>query len=82
MGGVKRLFGCFGSDPKSLEAIEGTKEESRIRTRSLWIAHCSLFIVSLGFSIVLTGVFAYMKQLLPTTVEENKTDEVEFMYIV
>ena len=54
--------------------------DSKQRKMSLYIAHASLFIVSMGFSTVLTGVYPYMKQLLPTTVEENKDDEVGIFF--
>ena len=35
----------------------------RMRMRSLWIAQLALCVFSLGFSIVLTGVYPYMKQV-------------------
>ena len=35
----------------------------RSRLKSLWIAHVTLFIFSTGFSIVLTGIYPYMKQV-------------------
>ncbi len=49
----------------ALAALAASEDPSRrkARTRSLWIAHGALCIFSLGFSIVLTGVYPYMKQV-------------------
>lgn len=33
------------------------------RMRSIWIVHGGMLIFSLGFSIILTGVYPYMKQV-------------------
>ena len=40
-----------------------TGDEKRIRVRSLWIMNIEIFIFALGFSIVLTGVLPYLKQV-------------------
>eukprot|EP00096_Caligus_rogercresseyi_P012650 TRINITY_DN5369_c0_g1_i1.p2 TRINITY_DN5369_c0_g1~~TRINITY_DN5369_c0_g1_i1.p2 ORF type:complete len:166 (+),score=27.25 TRINITY_DN5369_c0_g1_i1:78-575(+) len=48
--------------------MEAESSEARKgRIRSLYVVHVSMLVFSLGFSINLTGVFPYMKQLLPTT---------------
>ena len=51
----------------SLEDSLETQAEKKIRMRSLYIAHFSLLIMSLGSSIILTGVYPYMVQLDPYT---------------
>ena len=40
-----------------------TGDEKRVRLRSLWIMNIEIFIFALGFSIVLTGVLPYLKQV-------------------
>ena len=40
-----------------------TGDEKRIRVRSLWLMNFEIFIFALGFSIVLTGVLPYLKQV-------------------
>ena len=40
-----------------------TGDEKRVRVRSLWIMNIEIFIFALGFSIVLTGVLPYLKQV-------------------
>ena len=40
-----------------------TQDEKRVRVRSLWIMNIEIFIFALGFSIVLTGVLPYLKQV-------------------
>ena len=40
-----------------------TGDEKRARVRSLWIMNIEIFIFALGFSIVLTGVLPYLKQV-------------------
>ncbi len=48
------------------EAMMGaneSKEDRRSRMRSLYIVHSGMFIFMLGYSIIITGVFPYMKQV-------------------
>lgn len=40
-----------------------TNAQRRARILSIYIVHIGMFIFSLGFSIVLTGVYPYMKQV-------------------
>lgn len=49
----------------SLEDSLETQDEKKIRMRSLYVAHFSLLIMSLGSSIILTGVYPYLVQLDP-----------------
>ena len=49
----------------SLEDSLETQDEKRTRMRSLYVAHFSLLIMSLGSSIILTGVYPYLVQLDP-----------------
>ena len=46
-----------------LSALE-TPEERKLRIRGLWICHVVTFVFSLSFSIVFTGVFPYLQQVL------------------
>ena len=45
------------------DALE-TPEERKLRIRGLWICHVVTFVFSLSFSIVFTGVFPYMQQVI------------------
>ena len=38
-----------------------TPAQRRARHISIWIVHCGMFIFALGFSVVITGVYPYMK---------------------
>jgi len=53
-----------------LSALE-TPEERKLRIRGLWICHVVTFVFSLSFSIVFTGVFPYLQQILPGESEET-----------
>lgn len=48
-----------------------TSEEKKIRYRSIRIAQLAMFIFATGFSIILTGVYPYMKELSPELDEET-----------
>jgi len=50
--------------PKSyaLEQLE-TPEEAKERWRSIYIVYFTMFLMSLGFSIVLTGVWPYLDKV-------------------
>ena len=45
------------------DALE-TPEERKLRIRGLWICHVETFIFTLSFSMVLTGAFPYMQQVI------------------
>ena len=53
MGSIKHI------DTTSLEA----EDEKRARIRSLWVIFIETFILSLSFSIVITGVLPYLRQV-------------------
>ena len=40
-----------------------TTDERKIRIRSIWVIYIETFIFALSFSIVITGVFPYLKQV-------------------
>lgn len=42
--------------------LESTKEKKE-RIRSLWIVYFTLFTISLGFSIVLTGIWPFLDKV-------------------
>ena len=50
---VKRSEDPIGEDPS----------ERKSRMRSIYIIHFAMLIFSLGFSIILTGVYPYLKQV-------------------
>ena len=64
-----------------------TQDEKRVRVRSLWIMNIEIFIFALGFSIVLTGVLPYLKQVRNCTftafpkVVENENQFLVFLYL-
>ena len=64
-----------------------TVDEKRIRVRSLWIMNIEIFIFALGFSIVLTGVLPYLKQVRNytltalTKVVENENQFLVILYL-
>ena len=64
----------FRNAPANEEIPKENPGIRRARLRSVWIAHVGMFIFSLGFSIVLTGVYPYMKQLLPSLAQEGEDD--------
>ena len=54
-----------GSDKRttsSHQALE-TDSERKERIRSLWIIYFTMFLISLGFSIVLTGIWPYLDKV-------------------
>jgi len=48
---------------KQVELVMENLAERRSRLRSIYIIHFAMFIFSLGFSIILTGVYPYLKQV-------------------
>jgi hypothetical protein len=40
-----------------------TEDEKRARIRSLWVINIQTFIFALSFSIVITGVLPYLRQV-------------------
>jgi hypothetical protein len=45
-----------------LPILESDKEKEE-RRRSLWIVYFTMFLISLGFSIVLTGIWPYLDKV-------------------
>ena len=45
------------------DAANESKSQRRARLRSLYIVHLGMFIFMLGYSIILTGVYPYMRQV-------------------
>lgn len=48
-----------------------TKFERDTRYRSIRVVQVAMFIFAIGFSIILTGVYPYMKQLTPAATEDE-----------
>ena len=65
----------FNNAPSDANLPKEDPTIRRARLRSVWIAHVGMFIFSLGFSIVLTGVYPYMKQLLPSLSSDVEGEE-------
>ncbi|CAL4078836.1 unnamed protein product, partial [Meganyctiphanes norvegica] len=47
-----------------------TEAERRSRRRSQWIIYLTTFVMSIGFSIILTGVWPYLQKLDPSVSKE------------
>ncbi len=58
-----RRLSAMEIDDSPLPTVE-TPEAKRRRIRSIQIVHFGMFIFGLGFSIVITGVYPYMIQVL------------------
>ncbi|XP_076065496.1 major facilitator superfamily domain-containing protein 8-like isoform X1 [Oratosquilla oratoria] len=58
-----------GYDENAVLSLE-TKSERRRRKISHWVAYSTMFVMSIGFSIVLTGVWPYLKELDNTSTKE------------
>lgn len=63
-------FNDGGKKIKTAQELE-TKEDRRKRLMSIYIAHAGAFVYGLAFSIVITAVFPYLRELMPTENEEN-----------
>ncbi|CAH2047605.1 unnamed protein product, partial [Iphiclides podalirius] len=68
---LKRMFGRDGGgeavdQEPSTDGLE-TPRERRQRWRSVYVVYFTMFQMSLGFSIVLTGVWPYLDMLQPGT---------------
>ncbi|XP_019868168.2 major facilitator superfamily domain-containing protein 8 [Aethina tumida] len=55
--------------PKINEGLE-TLQEYKDRWRSIYIIYFTMFLISLGFSIIVTGVWPYLNKLDPTAGKE------------
>lgn len=45
-----------------------TEAEKKLRYRSIRIAHLTMFTFSVGFSVVLTGVYPYLKEVMTSII--------------
>ena len=54
--------GAAAAAKKAAEDETGAERKSRMI--SLWLIHVQMFIYALSFSIILTGVFPYLLQVL------------------
>jgi len=52
-------------DIEDVSDLLETPEEKKARKRSHWVAYTTMFVMSIGFSIVLSGVWPYMQELDP-----------------
>lgn len=64
--GSRRGVGRLEDLAPSLE----TEAEHRARKRSQWVIYITTFVMSIGFSIILTGVWPYLKKLDPDVSKE------------
>lgn len=51
--------------PEERPPVLETAAERRARRHSHWIVYITTFVMSIGFSIVLTGVWPYLQQVRP-----------------
>lgn len=61
-GTVENGNGVNKNEPKGKIILE-TDEEKRDRVLSLRIIYFTMFLISLGFSIVLTGIWPYLDKV-------------------
>jgi hypothetical protein len=54
---------CDKSGNRSALPVLETDKEREERRRSLWIVYFTMFLISLGFSIVLTGIWPYLDKV-------------------
>ncbi|CAH0682898.1 unnamed protein product [Spodoptera exigua] len=64
-GRVRREPGSEDEGPHSSSPLLETAQERRERWRSVYVIYFTMFQMSLGFSIVLTGVWPYLDKLEP-----------------
>ncbi|XP_064212479.1 major facilitator superfamily domain-containing protein 8 [Tribolium castaneum] len=60
----------FKSKNKDFEDDLETEQEYKERWRSIYIIYFTMFLISLGFSIIVTGVWPYLDKLDPTAGKE------------
>ncbi|XP_050512598.1 major facilitator superfamily domain-containing protein 8 [Diabrotica virgifera virgifera] len=67
----KQLRGMFKSEtiPPFDDDLE-TPEQYKERWRSIYIVYFTMFLISLGFSIIVTGVWPYLDKIDPTASKE------------
>ncbi|XP_050725040.1 major facilitator superfamily domain-containing protein 8-like [Eriocheir sinensis] len=74
-GNVKHgsiITGFEDPPPYAVDHLEEeTEGEKRSRKRSHWVAYTTMFVMSIGFSIVLTGVWPYLHDLNPSLPKES-----------
>lgn len=52
-----------GNQQNGLSAVLETDKEKKERLWSLWIVYFTMFLISLGFSIVLTGIWPFLDKV-------------------
>ncbi|RZC37107.1 major facilitator superfamily domain-containing protein 8, partial [Asbolus verrucosus] len=67
---AKQIRGKFASQNKSDKDDLETEQEYKERWRSIYIIYFTMFLISLGFSIIVTGVWPYLDKLDPTAGKE------------
>ncbi|XP_063909140.1 major facilitator superfamily domain-containing protein 8 [Zophobas morio] len=60
----------FKSHNKNFESDLETEQQYKERWRSIYIIYFTMFLISLGFSIIVTGVWPYLDKLDPTAGKE------------
>ena len=71
MSAQKRVLEKKNTSRNLVESLEDsleTPQEKKLRIRSLFIVHFSLLVMSLGSSIIFTGVYPYLIQMDPSVV--------------
>ncbi|XP_022914633.1 major facilitator superfamily domain-containing protein 8 [Onthophagus taurus] len=67
---IRRVKDLFKSQKTPFESKIESEIEHKERWRSIYIIYFTMFLISLGFSIILTGVWPYLDKLDPTAGKE------------
>ncbi|XP_047495157.1 major facilitator superfamily domain-containing protein 8-like [Penaeus chinensis] len=59
------------STPDDYTFVLETASERKARKRSHWVAYTTMFVMSIGFSIVLSGVWPYLSELEPSLEKQS-----------
>ena len=57
-------------------------DEKRARIRSLWVINVQTFIFALSFSIVITGVLPYLRQVTIDLYMNIKTYSMKILFLI
>lgn len=66
MGLFERIRESFGSKDNSSKVVSDdleTEQQYKERWRSIYIIYFTMFLISLGFSIIVTGVWPYLDEV-------------------
>lgn len=78
----RNFFKSSSSNPEPGfdESLE-TAEQYRQRWRSIYVVYFTMFIMSLGFSIIVTGVWPYLDKVLPLYLKQCHLSYMRFIQL-